>query len=61
MVGAVPLEVLLVGDGLSQVEATWEILVRARFDTGLASLSAPIGFDERGTGLSDPVPLDQIG
>jgi hypothetical protein len=61
VVGAPPLEVLLVGDGLSQVEATWEIPVRPRINTGLALLSAPVGFDKRGTGLSDPVPLHQIG
>ena len=60
VVGAPPLEVLLVDDGLSQVEATREIPVRPRFNTGLALLSAPVGFDKGGTGLSDRVALHQV-
>ena len=60
MVGAPRPEVFLVGDGLSQVEATWEIRVRPQFNTGLALLSAPVGFDKRGTGLSDPVALHHV-
>jgi pimeloyl-ACP methyl ester carboxylesterase len=60
VVGAGPLDILLVGDGLSHVEATWEIPVGAQFNTRLALFSRLIRFDKRGTGLSDPVPLHQI-
>jgi hypothetical protein len=44
VVGAPPLDVLLVDDGLSQVESTWEMPVRARFKTRLSSFSLPIRF-----------------
>jgi hypothetical protein len=45
VVCAPPLDVLLVGDGLSQVEATWEIPVRAQFNTRVASFSPPTRFE----------------
>jgi hypothetical protein len=60
VVGASPLDVLLVGDGLSQVEATREIPVRAQVKTRAVSFSPPTRFDRRRTGLSDPVPPHQI-
>lgn len=59
VVGAGPLDILRVGDGLSQVEVTWEIPVRAQFNTRPALFSRLIR-DKRGTGLSDPVPLHEI-
>jgi hypothetical protein len=60
VVGAGPLDILLGSDGLSHVEATWEIPVGAQFDTRLASFSRFIRFDKFGTGLDDPVPLQEI-
>jgi class 3 adenylate cyclase len=38
----------------------WEEPSYARFLTRLASFSRLITFDKRGTGLSDPVPLDRL-
>lgn len=60
VVGADPLDILRVGDGLSQVEMTWELPVGAQFNTRPALFSRLIRFDKRGAGLSDPVPLHEI-
>jgi hypothetical protein len=60
VVGADPLDILRVGDGLSQVEMTWELPVGAQFHTRPALFSRLIRFDKRGAGLSDPVPLHEI-
>lgn len=59
VVGAGALDILRVGDGLSQVEVTWEIPVGAQFNTRPAVFSRLIRFDNRGTGLSDPVALHE--
>jgi pimeloyl-ACP methyl ester carboxylesterase len=45
---------------ISNVEVMWEDPGLARFLRRLASFSRLITFDKRGTGLSDPVPLDQL-
>ena len=58
VVGAGPLDLVLVPVWWSHVEAQWEEPHRARFLERLASFSRLIVFDKRGTGLSDPVPLD---
>jgi len=50
----------MVGDGLSQSQATWEIPVGAQVNTRPALCSRLIRFDKRGTGGSDRVPLHQI-
>lgn len=60
VVGAGPLDILRVGDGLSQVEVVWEIPVGAQFNSRPALFSRLIRFDKRGAGLSDPVPLHEI-
>jgi class 3 adenylate cyclase len=45
---------------ISHIELMWEEPSLARFLSGLASFSRLILLDKRGTGLSDPVPLDRL-
>src|SRR5438552_12249841 len=45
---------------ISHIEHMWEEPRVARFLDRLASFSRLILFDKRGTGLSDPVPLDRL-
>jgi pimeloyl-ACP methyl ester carboxylesterase len=45
---------------VSNVECFWEEPRAARFLRRLASIGRLILFDKRGTGLSDPVPLDAL-
>jgi pimeloyl-ACP methyl ester carboxylesterase len=58
--GAGPLDLVLVPDWLNNVELTWDLPPAARYLERLASFSRLITFDPRGTGLSDPVPLDAL-
>ncbi len=55
-----PIDVVFVGDWLNHVEWQWEEPHHARFLARLASFSRLILFDKRGTGMSDPVPLDEL-
>jgi len=59
-VGAGALDILLVDTWVHHVEAVWDFPDFARFLRRLSSLGRLIHFDRRGTGLSDPVPLDQL-
>ena len=59
VVGAGPLGILRVGDGLSRVEVTWEIPMRAQVSARPALFSRLIRFDRRRTGGSDRVPLHE--
>jgi class 3 adenylate cyclase len=45
---------------MNHVEWQWEEPHHARFLARLASFSRLILFDKRGTGMSDPVPLDEL-
>jgi class 3 adenylate cyclase len=54
------LDVVFVGDWWNHVEWQWEEPRHARFLSRLASFSRLILFDKRGTGLSDPVPLNEL-
>ena len=45
---------------VSHLEYFWNEPSFARFLTRLASMGRLILFDKRGTGLSDPVPVDQL-
>src|SRR5215210_1219916 len=58
--GGGPLDVVFVPDWLNNVELTWDLPPAARFLDRLASFSRLITFDNRGTGMSDPVPLDAL-
>jgi len=60
VVGDGPVSVVFVGDWWNHVEWQWEERHHARFLTRLASFSRLILFDKRGTGMSDPVRLDEL-
>ena len=53
VIGDGPLDVVFVPGFVSNVEATWDSLARAKFFQRLASFCRLILFDKRGTGLSD--------
>jgi class 3 adenylate cyclase len=59
-VGSGPLDLLLVDTWVHHVEAVWDFPDFARFLRRLSSFGRLIHFDRRGTGLSDPVPLDRL-
>ena len=60
LVGDGPLDLVYVSGWISNVELAWEEPTHARFLRRLASFSRLITFDKRGTGLSDPVPLNAL-
>ena len=59
VVGDGPIDLVWVPGWFSHVEQSWEWHEIASFFERLASFSRLILFDKRGTGLSDPVPVDQ--
>jgi class 3 adenylate cyclase len=60
VVGEGPFDLVYVPGWVSNIEAMWEEPSHARLLRRLASFSRLILFDKRGTGLSDPVPLDRL-
>lgn len=60
VVGEGPLDLVYVPGWVSNVDVMWEEPSYARFLRRLASFARLIVFDKRGTGLSDPVPLDRL-
>ncbi|MGH2539882.1 MAG: adenylate/guanylate cyclase domain-containing protein [Actinomycetota bacterium] len=60
VVGDGPIDILFIDTWVHHVEAVWEFPDFARLLRRLASLGRLIHFDRRGTGLSDPVPLDAL-
>ena len=60
VLGDGPLDILFVDTWVHHVEAVWDLPDFARFLRRLASLGRLIHFDRRGTGLSDPIPLDHL-
>ncbi len=60
VVGEGDLDLLLVDTWVHHVEAVWDFPEFARFLRRLSSFGRLIHFDRRGTGLSDPMPLDQL-
>ena len=58
VVGDGPIDVVWIPGWFSNVEQSWEWLEMAGFFERLAAFSRLIIFDKRGTGLSDPVPID---
>ena len=60
VVGDGPRDLVFVHGWISHIEHMWEEPALARFLSRLASFSRLILLDKRGTGLSDPVPLDQL-
>ncbi|MGH7356310.1 MAG: hypothetical protein ACRELS_17270 [Candidatus Rokuibacteriota bacterium] len=59
-VGSGPPDLVFVHGWISHIELWWEEPRVARFLERLASFSRLIVLDKRGTGLSDPVPLDRL-
>jgi len=55
-----PRDLVYVPGWISNVEVMWEEPSMARFLRRLASFSRLIVFDKRGTGMSDPVPLEAL-
>ena len=60
VVGDGPFDLVYVPGWVSNVELMWEEPSHARLLRRLASFSRLILFDKRGTGMSDPVPLDRL-
>ena len=60
VVGDGPFDLVYVPGWVSNIELMWEEPGYAGFLERLASFSRLIIFDKRGTGLSDPVPLDRL-
>lgn len=60
VVGSSPIDLLFVDDWVHHVEQVWEVPEFARFLRRLSSFARLIHFDRRGTGLSDPVPMDGL-
>lgn len=59
-VGNGPMDLVVVPGWVSHLEAHWDDPLLAHFLERLTSFSRLILFDKRGTGLSDPVPLDRL-
>jgi class 3 adenylate cyclase len=60
VVGDGPLDLVYVPGWISNVELMWEEPAHAHVLGRLVRFSRLILFDKRGTGLSDPVPLDRL-
>jgi class 3 adenylate cyclase len=60
VVGDAPLDLVYVPGWISNVELMWDEPAHAHVLQRLARFSRLILFDKRGTGLSDPVPLDRL-
>jgi pimeloyl-ACP methyl ester carboxylesterase len=59
-IGDGPVDLVYVPGWVSNVEAMWDEPAYARFLSRLASFARLIVFDKRGTGLSDPVPIERL-
>jgi class 3 adenylate cyclase len=60
VVGGGPLDLVFMHGWISHIEHMWEEPRVARFLERLGSFARLIVLDKRGTGLSDPVPLDRL-
>jgi class 3 adenylate cyclase len=60
VVGEGDVDLLLIDTWVHHVEAVWDFADFARFLRRLGSFGRLIHFDRRGTGLSDPVPVDRL-
>ena len=58
VIGEGPVDLVLVPGWISNLELAWEEPRMAGFLRRLASMARLIMFDKRGTGLSDPIPID---
>ena len=55
-----PLDILLAAEFWHSIEVQWDQPDLASFLERLASFGRLISFDQRGSGVSDPVPLDEL-
>jgi class 3 adenylate cyclase len=60
VVGDGPFDLVYVPGWISNIELMWDEPSHARLLGRLASFSRLILFDKRGTGMSDPVPVDRL-
>jgi pimeloyl-ACP methyl ester carboxylesterase len=60
VVGTGPIDLVYVPGFVSHLEVAWENVAYERFVRRLATFSRVILMDKRGTGLSDPVPLQDL-
>ena len=60
VVGEGPFDLLYVPGWISNIELMWDDPAQARILERFSSFARLILFDKRGTGLSDPVPLDRL-
>jgi len=60
VVGDAPRDLVFVSSWVNNVEVMWEGPSLARFLRRLSTFSRLICFDKRGTGVSDPVPLNAL-
>ena len=60
VLGSGPLDIVLVPEWGSHVEEAWEQPRLAAAFRRMARIGRLIRFDKRGTGMSDPVPLDHV-
>ena len=60
IVGKGPLDVVFIPGFVSHVGHGWDDPRLAHFYRRLASFARLILFDKRGTGMSDPVPVEQL-
>jgi class 3 adenylate cyclase len=60
VIGDGPIDLVLVPEWFSNVEASWDVAPLARMLRRFGSFSRLITFDKGGSGLSDPVPLADL-
>ena len=60
VIGSGAVDLFLIDTWAHHVEAVWDFPDFARFLRRLTSFGRVIHFDRRGTGLSDPVPIDRL-
>ncbi|WP_286569904.1 adenylate/guanylate cyclase domain-containing protein [Variovorax gracilis] len=60
VLGEGPLDLVFIPGFVSNVEHCWEDPRMAQFFRRLAAFARLILFDKRGTGMSDPVPIEQL-
>lgn len=60
VLGTGPIDILLLDQWFSHMDAQWDVAPLATFRERLASFGRLIMFDKIGTGLSDPVPTGEL-
>jgi class 3 adenylate cyclase len=60
VIGDGPIDLVLIPEWFSHLEAAWDVAPLARTLRRLGSFSRLITFDKGGSGLSDPVPLTEL-